>query len=143
VAAAPSSGRGADMPRGHGELILVVDDEPSILNTTRQTLEAFGYRVVTAPDGSSAVLEFSRKKSEISVVITDVSMPGMDGVETSRALMAIEPAVKIILVSGLEDRLETASAMSVKKLHTIAKPFSTFDLLSMLQKLIGLSAKPG
>lgn len=136
AAAAPSSARPADMPRGHGELILIVDDEPSILNTTRKTLEAFGYRVTTASDGASAVLEFSRKKNEIAAVVTDVSMPGMDGVETSRALLAIEPTLKIVLVSGLEDRLETASAMSVKKLHTITKPFSTLELLSVLQRLI-------
>jgi hypothetical protein len=136
VASAPSSARSADMPRGKGELILVVDDDPSILNTTRQTLETFGYRVTTASDGAAAILEFSKKKSEIAVVVTDVNMHGMDGVETARALMAIEPAVKIVLVSGLEDRLETASAMSVKKLHTIAKPFSTLELLQMLQKLV-------
>jgi CheY-like chemotaxis protein len=80
---------------------LVVDDEASILTITSQTLQAFGYRVLTATDGADAVAVYAQHKNEIAVVLTDMMMPVMDGPATIRALMRINPAIKIIAASGL------------------------------------------
>src|SRR6185503_11312484 len=91
----------ADLPLGHGELILVVDDEESIREITRGTLETFGYTVLTASDGTEALALYADKKNEIAVVLTDMVMPFMDGPATIRALLRMNPKVRIIAASGL------------------------------------------
>ena len=91
----PKRGRNSrkqtSLPRGNGETVLVVDDEASILTITSQTLQAFGYRVLTATDGAEAVAIYAQHKNEIAVVLTDMMMPIMDGPATIRALMRINP----------------------------------------------------
>ena len=67
------------MPRGNGELILVVDDEENIRNVAEATLRAFGYRTATAVDGTDALAVYSQLRDEIAVVLTDMAMPYMDG----------------------------------------------------------------
>src|SRR5471030_1997535 len=91
----------ASLPRGNGEMILVVDDETSVLTITSQTLQAFGYRVLTATDGADAVGVFIENKDEIDVVLTDMMMPLMAGADTIQALKRIKPGIKIIAASGL------------------------------------------
>jgi PAS domain S-box-containing protein len=90
-----------DLPAGHGELILVVDDEDAIRQITRGTLETFGYRVLTACDGTEALALYAAHRDEIKVVLTDMLMPFMDGPATIRALQRLNPNVKIIAASGL------------------------------------------
>ena len=100
----------ASLPRGNGETVLVVDDEASILIITSQTLQAFGYRVLTATDGAEAVAIYAQHRHEIAVVLTDMMMPIMDGPATIRALTQINPAIKIIAASGLNANGEVAKA---------------------------------
>jgi PAS domain S-box-containing protein len=91
----------ASLPRGNGETVLVVDDEASILTITSQTLQAFGYKVLTATNGATAVAAYARHQHEIAVVLTDMMMPVMDGPATILALKEINPMVKIVAASGL------------------------------------------
>ncbi len=97
-------------PRGNDETILVVDDEASILTITGQTLQAFGYRVLTATDGAEAVATYAQHRQEIAAVVADMAMPIMDGPATIRALMRINPEVKIIATSGLNSNSSVAKA---------------------------------
>ena len=97
-----------DLPIGNGELILVVDDEESIREITRGTLETFGYNVLTASDGTEALAIYADKKNEIAVVLTDMVMPFMDGPATIRALQRMNPAVE----SSLRVAWEQASALA-------------------------------
>jgi signal transduction histidine kinase/CheY-like chemotaxis protein len=91
-----------DIPHGNGELLLVVDDEVSILEVTKTSLESSGYRVITAQDGTEALALYSQMKDEIKVVLTDMMMPYLDGAATIRALRRINPRVKVIAATGLE-----------------------------------------
>ena len=86
--AAPASRapKAAGLPRGHSELILVVDDEEPILNVAKSTLERFGYRVVTATNGAAAVSIYALQRESIAAVLTDMAMPIMDGPAMSVAL---------------------------------------------------------
>jgi CheY-like chemotaxis protein len=68
----------SSMAVGHGELILVVDDELAIREITKGTLEAYGYRALTAADGTEAVALYAQHKDEIRLVLTDLMMPYMD-----------------------------------------------------------------
>jgi DNA-binding NtrC family response regulator len=126
-----------DLPVGNDELILVVDDEESIREITRGTLETFGYRVMTASDGTEALAIYADRKNEIAVVLTDMIMPFMDGPATIRALQRMNPEVKIIAASGLgtgqragEGTLEGVSVF-------LNKPYTAEKLLKTLAHVLG------
>ena len=125
-----------DLPLGKGELILVVDDEESIREITRGTLETFGYNVLTANDGTEALAIYADKKNEIAVVLTDMVMPFMDGPATIRALQRMNPQIKIIAASGLgtaqragEGALEGVSVF-------LNKPYTAEKLLKTLAQVL-------
>jgi two-component system, cell cycle sensor histidine kinase and response regulator CckA len=133
--AAESAALQTDLPLGHGELILVVDDEESIREITRSTLETFGYKVLTASDGTEALALYADKKNEIAVVLTDMVMPFMDGPATIRALQRMNPKVRIIAASGLgagqragEGALEGVSVF-LNKPYTAEKLLNTLALM--------------
>jgi PAS domain S-box-containing protein len=125
-----------ELPRGNGETVLVADDEASILTITAQTLQAFGYQVLTATDGAEAVAVYAEHKREISAVLTDMTMPIMDGPATIRALMKINPTIKIIGVSGLNIYGGTTliSEANVKRFMT--KPYTARDLLTTIRAVL-------
>jgi CheY-like chemotaxis protein len=129
----------AELPRGNGELILVVDDEASVRQITRQTLEAFGYRVSVACDGAEAVATVARQGAEIAVVLTDMMMPVMDGPATIQVLLRLNPNLPIIAASGLsaDGRVTQAASLGVR--HFLSKPYSADALLQGLRQI--LSAK--
>jgi PAS domain S-box-containing protein len=126
----------AAMPRGHDELVLVVDDDAAILTVTRQTLEAFGYRALTATDGAEAVSIYAQRRPEIAVVLTDLSMPIMDGAATIRALRRINPAVKIIAASGRSVPTVPANDSNEGVGHVLTKPYATGALLTVLRAIL-------
>lgn len=128
--------RAVEMPRGHGELILVVDDEASVREITRQTLEVFGYRVVLASDGAEAVALFARAGDEIELVLTDMMMPVMDGPATIQVLRKMNPYVKIIAASGIAANSQVAYAASLGVKHFLPKPFTAESLLKMMRQVL-------
>lgn len=125
-----------DLPRGNGELILVVDDETSILTITGQTLQAFGYRVMKASNGAEAIVVYAQHKDEIDVVLTDMAMPVMDGPATIYALLKIKPDIRIIAASGLYANGGVAKATSAGVKHFISKPYTAATLLKTLREII-------
>jgi two-component system cell cycle sensor histidine kinase/response regulator CckA len=120
------------LPVGHGELILVVDDEIAIREITKGTLETYGYRALTAADGTEAVALYAQNKDEIAVVLTDLMMPYMDGPVTIRALRRINPNVRIIASSGLA---ENSRAIEDVKLF-LPKPYTAERLLNALAEVL-------
>ncbi len=132
---APDPELGA-LPRGNGELILVVDDEASILEITRQTLEMFGYKVITAEDGAQAIGLYAMQREAIAVVLTDMMMPVMDGPALIAALYRINPAVSIIAASGLNANGNAVRAATAGVKHFLAKPYSAETMLRMLKTVL-------
>jgi PAS domain S-box-containing protein len=124
------------LPRGDGELILVVDDEASIRAITSETLQAFGYRVLTATDGADAVAVYAEHKNEIAVVLTDIMMPVMSGSVTIHALMRINPAIKVIATSGLKANSSTAEELGTGVKHFLTKPYSAQTLLNVIRSIL-------
>lgn len=125
-----------DLPRGHGELILVVDDEPAVRQITRQTLEAFGYRVLLACDGAEATAFYAMQKGDIAAVLTDMMMPVMDGPTTIPVLLRINPQVRIIAASGLNVNGMVAKAVNAGVKHFIPKPYTAETLLTKLRQVL-------
>jgi PAS domain S-box-containing protein len=124
------------MPRGNGETILVVDDEASILTVARQTLEAFGYRVFTAQDGAEALIIYGERKNEIAVVLTDMMMPIMDGTSLIRVLLRINPAIKIVMASGLSSNGSKSRFPEGEIRHFLTKPYTAETLLQTLRAIL-------
>ncbi len=126
----------ASLPRGNGETILVVDDEASILIITSQTLQAFGYQVLTATDGAEAVAIYAQHRHEIAVVLTDMMMPIMDGPATIRALTKIDPKVKIVAASGRNANAQVAKASGIGVKHFLTKPYTAGTLLKSMRAIL-------
>ena len=126
----------AELPRGHGETVLVVDDETSILTITQQTLEAFGYRVIIAHDGAEAIALYAQQRETIAVVLTDMVMPIMDGPATINALMRVNPHVLIIAASGLNSNGRVAKAAGAGVKHFLPKPYTAETLLITLHDVL-------
>ena len=126
----------AEIPKGNGELILVVDDEMSIRETTKASVEKYNYQALTASDGIEAIALYAQYKNEISTILIDMMMPEMDGVTTIRTLQRINPQVKIIAVSGLatSDRVSTAISNGAKSF--LSKPYTSEELLSQLHQVL-------
>ena len=117
----------APLPRGKGELIMVVDDEEKIRTLARATLEKFGYRVVDAKHGAEAVALYAQHR-DTALVITDLAMPVMDGFATMIALRAINPALRLIASSGQSTKDGDARARESGMRMLLNKPY-TVDVL--------------
>ncbi|MBF2003892.1 MAG: PAS domain S-box protein [Chlorogloeopsis fritschii C42_A2020_084] len=114
---------------GNGELILVVDDEVTIREITKSSLEAYNYRVITASDGVEAVTIYAQQWQEISIVLLDMMMPAMDGAIAIRTLEKINPDVKIIATSGLLSQQTIAESQGTGVKAFLSKPCTAKELL--------------
>lgn len=123
-------------PRGHGEKILVVDDEPGLRKLSEATLLKYGYDVVLASDGTEALAIYAKDPNGIAVVLTDLMMPLMDGVTLIRILRHLNPDVRVISSTGLgEDRRrEELRALGVSAFLT--KPYNTASLLKAIYDVL-------
>ncbi len=124
------------LPRGGNELILVVDDEESVRQITQRTLEAYGYRVLLAGDGVEAIALYAAQSPEIAVVLTDMTMPIMDGPRFLAVLWKINPKARVIGSSGLA----VGSQSGLASEHFLQKPYSAKALLTALKRI--LAGKP-
>jgi len=125
-----------DILLGHGELILVVDDEPSVQEIARVTLETYGYRVMTASDGAEAIALYAQYLPDVKAVVLDMMMPIMDGPSCIRALRKVDPDARIIAVSGLKEHARFGEVASTDVHAFLSKPFTAEALLKTLHKVL-------
>jgi CheY-like chemotaxis protein len=125
-----------DLPLGRDELVLVVDDESSIRLITQQTLETFGYRVITACNGAEAIALYAKQPQEIALVLTDMMMPVMDGAAIINVLKSINPAVRIIAASGIDSQANLAKATKAHVQDFLAKPYTAQTLLKLIREVL-------
>jgi CheY-like chemotaxis protein len=127
------------LPRGSGELILLVDDEAAILDITRQTLETFGYRVVVAKDGAEAIVAYAEHRTQLSLVLTDMMMPVMDGAALISALRKMDPTLRIISASGFTRNGQLAKAGPALTKYFLPKPYSAEVMLALVNAALNES----
>jgi two-component system cell cycle sensor histidine kinase/response regulator CckA len=131
--------RRAKLPAGHGELILVIDDEAAICEITKATLENYGYRVLVATGGPEGIALFADRRGEIKLAITDTEMPLMDGRATCLALRKMDPHLKIIAASGYPNRREEEDTSFQAKINSfIPKPYTMEKLLTTVHGVLNL-----
>jgi two-component system NtrC family sensor kinase len=126
-----------DMPRGQGQRILVVEDESVVKGLLVNVLSTLDYNVISASDGREALEAFEAAGREVDLVVTDIIMPGIDGIRLAEELRARVPELKVIAISGYtvglsEDRLKDAG---IKEL--IKKPFKIRELADTVSRNIG------
>jgi PAS domain S-box-containing protein len=131
---APSQAR--RLPHGNGECILVVDDEPAIRNVSERVLASHGYRVLSAANGREGLALYLEHRAEIDAVITDVSMPEMDGPELIAALRAEGADVPIIVSSGYVEGAGAGRLLAADTEFFISKPFTAEVLLTTLRGVL-------
>jgi PAS domain S-box-containing protein len=124
---------------GQQELILVVDDEAAICETTKTILEVYNYRVVTANGGMEAISLFTEHYEQIKGILIDMMMPSMDGITLIPLLRQFNPNVYIVAMSGLNSTEAVVQAESMGCQGFLPKPFTTKELLQILHKSRSLS----
>jgi PAS domain S-box-containing protein len=131
---------GADVPcagRGHGELILLVDDESFIREAAGAILTHGGYEVIAACDGTAAAALFELRADEISLVITDRDMPSLDGAGLASVIRQRDPSMKILAISGLASSTAGRESVSCQFADAfLPKPFTAQTLLNSVAQLL-------
>lgn len=124
-----------DLPRGSG-LILIVDDDPMVRKVVGGSLGSLGYKAIEATSGSSAIEIFRSRHAEIRGVVLDMMMPGMPGKATYLALRAVDPNVRVMLMSGhtLNDQVQEILDLGVRSF--VSKPYSLAALAAAMAELV-------
>jgi DNA-binding response OmpR family regulator len=123
----------AEIPLDGNETVLVVEDEPGVRNYVRDMLEAHGYRALDAARGEDA-MEIARYYSGIiHLLLTDVVLPGMKGLEVIRQFQALRPGVPVLRMSGYPERFGISPNEDV---YLIQKPFTPEALLTRIRRVL-------
>ncbi len=117
-----------ERPRGREGLILLVDDEVDFRNNGKAILEILGFKVLVASNGQEALRLFSENKEEISHVLTDLNMPGMNGVELIGALSKQQSECRFVIVTGFSEMLELDKLKEIGVQQILCKPFKIEQL---------------
>ena len=119
---------------GHGELILVIDDEEALLDLAKMMLERRGYVVITAHNGLEGIARFKENPDEIKLIITDSDMPHLNGTGVIRAIRELKPDIPVILSSGFQPDTAEFQKNDPVRLQSLEKPFSLDQLLTAVEK---------
>jgi EAL domain-containing protein (putative c-di-GMP-specific phosphodiesterase class I) len=125
-------------PITRGARILLVDDEVTLLRATSRLLGQAGYDVVTASNGREALEKLGQ--GAFDVIVSDISMPELDGIQLLRAVRADDADVPVILVTGAPDVATAMQAVALGALQYVTKPFEIKDLTDMLSRAVRLHA---
>jgi CheY-like chemotaxis protein len=121
---------------GAGEVVLIIDDEPSIRMLIAEVLEETGYAAIEAPDGPSG-LRLLQSAKRIDLLITDLGLPGgMNGRQVAAAARLLKPGLKVLFITGFAESPAIADADREKGTLTVAKPFAMDALARKIRELI-------
>lgn len=129
------NGEAVTVPRGHGELIVVVDDDASVRDVASAALTGHGYKVLAAKDGTEALALLAPRNLEVRALVTDLDMPNLDGTTLVKIVRTLNPAIRILAVSG------SAEAGQMRRPppeagRFLAKPFTADALLQAVHELL-------
>ena len=118
------------------ETILLVEDEPALRELTQEQLEMSGYHVLAASDAESAMALFAKQRDEVSLVLTDVVMPGMNGRALGEKLKKEKPGLRILFMSGYTDDEILRDGVSESQQSILTKPFSRAALATRIREIL-------
>jgi two-component system sensor histidine kinase EvgS len=126
----------AEIPKGHGETVLLVEDELAILKMTRMMLERQDYTVLAAPTPGEAIRLAGAHAGEVHLLMTDVVMPEMNGRDLAERLRAARPAMKCLFMSGYTANVIAHHGVLGEGVQFIQKPFSAKDLAAKVREVL-------
>jgi PAS domain S-box-containing protein len=125
-------------PSGTGEVVLVIDDEPTIRMLIAEVLTEAGYAVIEAPDGPAG-LRVLESNARVDLLITDVGLPGgMNGRQVADAARMNRPALKVLFITGYAENAVVARGQLAKGMFVVAKPFQMDILAKRIREIIEL-----
>ncbi|HEY5374712.1 MAG TPA: response regulator [Polyangiaceae bacterium] len=134
----PAPSRPTTPPKGKGETILLVEDEPAVLQLSTRVLTRFGYKVLAAADARQAIALCEQHREEIDLLLTDMRMPGgMNGLALAEKLRARKPSLKVIIMSGYNSEMVTGSPAGSVDFTYLAKPFEIERLAETVRHCLG------
>ncbi|MCD6079061.1 MAG: hybrid sensor histidine kinase/response regulator [Ramlibacter sp.] len=116
------------------EKVLIVDDQPEVLEITSELFRTLGFEVLSANSGEDA-LEVLERTPDLRLMLSDVVMPGMSGIQLAHKAQAISPALKVILASGYANPAAGKEQDSMDGFHFLAKPYRMSDVVKMLRSM--------
>jgi CheY-like chemotaxis protein len=123
-------------PKGERELILLVDDDLELLESTGEILDFEDYRIITAKDGIEAVRIYRRMEKKIDLVLLDYFLPVMDGAAVFDELKAINPNVRVVLSSGFAEQAKVSSMLARGLCGFIPKPYTHQKLIEQIRSVL-------
>jgi CheY-like chemotaxis protein len=130
------SERGDLSPLKGTETILVVEDSEPVRRLVKTTLERFGYKIIQAPDAETALKMLEGTSQQISLIITDVVLPGISGPQLAEKAVVILPGVKVLYVSGYPREHLKGWKLQGPEFHLVEKPFSPLELVKKVRDLL-------
>jgi CheY-like chemotaxis protein len=138
-APAPAAAVSADAATAEpapGPTVLAVDDESTVLALARDVLEMHGYKVLTARNGEEALRVFREHRDTVSLVLLDLTMPVMGGVECFRKMKELDPAVRVVISSGFSSESTAAEVLREGALDYLQKPYDIEHLARIVAKAL-------
>ena len=135
---APKGGpeRPVEIPKGHGETVLIVEDEQEILSMGKTMLESLGYSVLASGTPAEAISMVEAHPGKIDLLLTDVVMPGMNGKELADRLRAVKPGMKCLFMSGYTTDVIAIHGVLTAEVGFLQKPFLMKDLAPKLREVL-------
>lgn len=118
------------------DTILLVDDEEPVQRVVREILERRGYRVLVAGDGTAALRASSEFKGDIQLLLTDVVMPGMSGLEVAKYLVVERPLMKVLYISGYSETVVSVEERMSPGRYFLRKPFLAPMLVGKVREVL-------
>jgi nitrogen-specific signal transduction histidine kinase/CheY-like chemotaxis protein len=131
-----SNTEAGDVPRGAGERVLFVDDEPALTAVTGRILERLGYNVLALRSATEALSVFRANPSAFDLVISDLTMPDLTGAQLTVEMRRLRANVPVILSTGYLDRLDGLTANSLQVRELLMKPYTTETLATAVHRAL-------
>jgi CheY-like chemotaxis protein len=117
--------------------ILLADDDAAARDLVERALASEGHRVVATADGAEALERLQNAPGQFDLLISDVQMPGLDGIELIETAVTLAPKLRVIVMSGFSDELDRTAHLKSKIAHVIAKPFTLEEVRSAVKGVLG------
>ena len=116
--------------------ILLADDDATTRDMVKRALESDGHTVHATQDGSEALERVKADGASLDLLVSDVEMPLLDGVALAESSYALQPKLRILLMSGFSDQLERAKTLKGGKVGTLSKPFTLDQVRESVRKML-------
>jgi two-component system, cell cycle sensor histidine kinase and response regulator CckA len=120
--------------------VLIVDDEDAVRNLIRTLFRLAGYEVLSCPSGPEALDLMAARGGNVHLLVTDINLgPLMDGIELAESLRAFYPALKVLYISGMEERERLDPELAGGRAHFLQKPFKTREITAKADEMLSRS----